>query len=128
MSEVGVKQEERTRDGKGRWLPGKTANPAGRPKGIKHKLSASFINDLALHWQAEGGDILRRVTEEDPAAVLRVIASLVPREMMLKLEGGNDGQGIVINLLGVSHPLIEERDITPAIDSESPDIGTNDTE
>ena len=114
-----VKQEERTRDDKGRWLPGKTANPAGRPKGIKHKLSASFINDLAAHWQAEGGDILRRVTEEDPAAVLRVIASLVPREMMLKLEGATDGRGIIINLLGVSHPLIGEKDITPALDNKS---------
>ena len=108
------------RDSQGRFVAG-SHNPVGRPKGVKHKLSASFINDLALHWQAEGGDILKRVTEEDPAALLRVVASLVPREMLLKLEGGGDGEGIVINLLGVSHPLIEEKDITPALDNKSDD-------
>jgi hypothetical protein len=127
MSEAIAKQSGRTRDDKGRWLPGVPQHGGGRPKGVKHKLGQSFLNDLALHWQTEGADILKRVTKDDPATVLRVIASLIPKELALRLEGGNDGEGIVINLMGVSHPLIE-KDITPAIDSESPDLGTNDTE
>jgi hypothetical protein len=106
------------RDGKGRFVRG-AHNPVGRPKGMKHKLSASFLNDLALHWQSQGADILERVSKDDPATVLKVIASLVPKEMMLRLEGDGDGAGIVINLLGVSHPL-QEKDITPDKDPESP--------
>ena len=118
MSEC--QKQTAVRDDKGRFVSG-NHNPVGRPKGMKHKLSASFLNDLALHWQAEGADILKRVTKDDPATVLRVIASLVPKEMMLKLEGAGDGTGVVINLLGISHPLVDEKDITPDKDPESPD-------
>ena len=97
-------------------------NPIGRPIGYKHRLSQSILQDLAEHWQAKGGDILKRVTDEDPAAVLRVIASLIPKEIIGYLEVGQDETGIVINFTGGSHPLLEldERDITPTEETKSP--------
>ncbi len=119
------KQLEVTRSADGRVLPGSASpNPKGRPPGTRHKLSSAFLQDLAVHWQKEGGDILKRVTAEDPAAVLRVIASLVPRELALKLEAGGDGdQGIIINLMGVAPGVTDTpKEITPDTlrDIESP--------
>ena len=116
MSEI-QKKQAKTRDEKGRWLPGVPANPSGRPKGVKHKLSQSFLTDLAIHWQNEGGDILKRVTEDDPATVLRVIASLVPRELALKLEAGDMALGgVTINLVPLENEI---KDIeSPVIDEE----------
>ena len=87
------------RDARGRLLPGHTANPAGRPKGARHRLSKNFLLDVAQHWQEEGGDILKRVTREDPGTVLRVVASLVPRELITKMEIGDEDTSL--------------RDITP---------------
>lgn len=87
------------RDARGRLLPGHTANPAGRPKGVRHRLSKNFLLDVAQHWQEEGGDILKRVTREDPGTVLRVVASLVPRELITKMEIGDEDNSL--------------RDITP---------------
>ena len=113
--QIPAKQREVKRDAAGRFLPG--ASPlGGRPPGTRHKLSSAFLQDLAVHWQEQGGEILQRVTAEDPATVLRVIASLVPRELALKLEvGADEGAGIVINLMGVAPAVAEqiERDITP---------------
>jgi hypothetical protein len=69
--------------------------------------------------------ILERVTAEDPATVLRVVASLVPKELAPKLEAGADSEkGIVINLMGVAPAVVPEPiDITPDTlrDIESPD-------
>ena len=112
----GVKRDER-----GRFLPGMTSMSPGRPKGQRHKLSSNFLEDLALFWQQEGGDILRRVAADDPSTVLRVVASLVPKELALRLEAGADGSaGIVINLLGVAPAVaLSELDITPDLMEES---------
>lgn len=94
-----VVETKPARDARGRLLPGHTANPAGRPKGVRHRLSKNFLFDIAQHWQEEGGDILKRVTREDPATVLRVVASLVPRELITKMEIGDEDNSL--------------RDITP---------------
>lgn len=72
-----------TRDAKviGRpFLPGQSGNLRGRPKGSRHKLSEAFLADLAEHWEANGIEALRRARTEDPAAYVRVIASLLPKQ------------------------------------------------
>jgi hypothetical protein len=65
---------------------GKSGNPAGRPKGSRSKLSESFLRDVCAEWEKNGIDALRKVREDDPSTFIRVIASLVPKEI-----GGEGG-------------------------------------
>jgi hypothetical protein len=66
----------------GRPFPkGVSGNPAGRPVGARGRLSSSFVNDLAKLWEEQGPDVLARVARDDPAALLKVIASLTPKDI-----------------------------------------------
>ena len=66
------------------WIKGQSGNPAGRPKGSKHKLQTSFWNDLHRTWKENGAEALRWVAENDPSTFVRVCASLMPREETAK--------------------------------------------
>src|SRR5262249_20085535 len=59
-------------------------NPAGRPKGSKHKLQTSFWNDLHRTWKERGANALSWVAENDPSTFVRVCASLMPKEETAK--------------------------------------------
>jgi hypothetical protein len=66
------------------WIKGQSGNPAGRPKGSKHKLQASFWNDLHRTLKENGAEALRWVAENDPSTFVRVCASLMPKEKTAK--------------------------------------------
>ena len=51
------------RDKRGRYLPGESGNPNGRPKGSKHELGESFLSDLAAHWREHGQEAIERTCE-----------------------------------------------------------------
>ena len=40
---------------------GQSGNPAGRPKGSKHKLSESFVTALVDDFEADGIDAIQNV-------------------------------------------------------------------
>ena len=80
------KQSGQNRDAAGRFLSGGKELGVGRPKGVKHHLGRAFLEDLAQLWQEQGGDILKRVAKDDPVSLLRVVANLVPKELLLKVE------------------------------------------
>jgi hypothetical protein len=75
---------ETTSDYQMTWTKGQSGNPAGRPKGSKHKLQTSFWNDLHRVWKESGPDALRRVAQDDPSTFVRVCASLMPKEETAK--------------------------------------------
>lgn len=68
---------------KNMWRPGQSGNPNGRPKGSKGKLTEAFV--LAMHddFVEHGQQAIAMVREEKPDQYLRVIASMVPKEMTL---------------------------------------------
>ena len=70
------------------WAPGQSGNPAGRPKGSRQKLSEGFLSDLAEHWQEHGKDAISRACEKSPVEYLRVVASLMPKNVELSVDKG----------------------------------------
>ena len=73
------------------WKPGQSGNPGGRPMGARSKLSEKFI--LALHedFVEFGPNVVAKVRKERPDVYLKVIASILPRELHMKNESIFDG-------------------------------------
>src|SRR5262245_54345641 len=73
------------RDERGRWLPGRSANPhsPGRPPGSAHKLAEALRADLAAEWAKRGAAALADLSSAD--LVKYALASL-PRELLLQVQ------------------------------------------
>jgi hypothetical protein len=69
-----------THDRGGRFVNGGKAGP-GRPVGSRNKLSEQFLLDLRDVWNRRGIEVLERCADEDPAALLRAISGLLPRDL-----------------------------------------------
>jgi hypothetical protein len=78
------------------WEKGKSGNPAGRPKGSRAKLADSFINDIQEDWKQFGKEALAKVRTEDPSTYLRVVASVLPKEIEVEV-----GEGLAALLSGI---------------------------
>jgi hypothetical protein len=70
------------------FQPGQSGNAAGRPKGAKHKLTEIFLSFIALDFAEHGADTIARLRTEDPTMYLKLIGSLIPRELILQRERG----------------------------------------
>jgi hypothetical protein len=62
----------------------KPGNP-GRPKGSRNKLGEAFIADLYSHWQKHGMDAIERVASKRPQDYLKVIASILPKDLHVRV-------------------------------------------
>jgi hypothetical protein len=68
----------------GRPFPaGTSGNPKGRPIGAKAVFSQDFIRNVHEAWQQHGAPALNMVAQTDPAAFLKVCASLMPRDVAI---------------------------------------------
>ena len=68
-----------------KFEPGKSGNPAGRPQGARSKLGEAFLEKLLADFQKHGAEAIERVRVEKPDAYLKVIASLLPRDINLNV-------------------------------------------
>lgn len=68
----------------GRFLAGNSGN-GGRPKGSRNKLGEAFIEDMLADWEANGPAAIRQVREEKPDAYLKVVASILPRDLNVNI-------------------------------------------
>ncbi|WP_427026602.1 hypothetical protein ACP4J4_20245 (plasmid) [Aureimonas ureilytica] len=83
------------RNSRGRPFPaGNNANPKGRPKGARSKLSEAFLEALRADFDEHGIAAIRAVREEKPDQYLRVIASILPKEIT-----GEDGGPVPITII-----------------------------
>ena len=62
------------------WKPGESGNPAGRLRGSRNKLSEEVICALLRDFRQHGQKAVARVRQTQPAAYLKILALLVPRE------------------------------------------------
>jgi len=98
-----------------KWLIGALArqkrqlgNPSGRPKGARNLLSESVLKELTSHWEENGLDATGRTCKEQPAAYLRAVLSLVPKDFAMTVERDETPQHIEVRLVDnpeVSEPL-----------------------
>lgn len=63
------------------WKPGQSGNPAGRPKGSRHKLAEDFLADLHADWLTNGREVLEAARKQKPADYLKVVALVLPKEI-----------------------------------------------
>ena len=73
------------------WFqPGNNANPKGHPKGSRNKISEEFIAALCEDFEQHGVDVIEAVRTERPADYLKVIASIVPKEVNVSASSLDD--------------------------------------
>jgi len=63
-----------------RWQRGFSANPAGRPRGSRNALTEEVICALLRDFRQHGQKAVARVRQTQPAAYLKILALLTPRE------------------------------------------------
>ena len=67
-------------------MPGRSGNSAGRPKGSRNKLTDTFLAAVADDFAERGPTVLESLRKSDPAAYLKIVSRLVPRELVLERE------------------------------------------
>ena len=70
------------------WKPGESGNFKGRYMGSRQKLSEKFINDLSDFYEVEGASLIKRLADENPTALIQVIARLLPKETNIQITAG----------------------------------------
>ena len=74
------------------FKPGQSGNPAGRPRGSRNKLAEQFIADVHADWQEHGFEALEAARKTRPADYLKMVASIIPKDIKVSLETMTDGE------------------------------------
>jgi len=78
---VSTADEQQTRVVGKPFKPGQSGNPNGRPKGSRNQLGEDFISALQADFKAHGTEVIAEVRETKPADYLKVVASILPKEV-----------------------------------------------
>jgi Family of unknown function (DUF5681) len=98
------------------WKPGQSGNPKGRPQGSSNELSEDFLADLHDAWKAYGRSALMAAAWTEPVSFVRVVASLMPKELeattitVVHAERMSDDELAAIACQGGGDTFAEEED------------------
>ena len=84
-------KEHKGKSGLRPWKPGESGNPAGRPIGARNKFSEDVIQAFALDWAAGGPEAIERVRLTDPNTYMRVVASILPKDIVVNVHQQTPG-------------------------------------
>jgi len=102
------------------FKPGQSGNPAGRKPGSKNRLVENILFDLAEFYEKEGKDLIRRVRDENPAALLQGLLKLVPKDISLNVSGGVELELTVDQRTRIAESwLMSQSDRVDAIEGEA---------
>ncbi len=68
------------------WKPGQSGNPAGRPKGVRHKLANAFLEGLQAELMRRGPIVFEELEAKDLVATL---AKVMPQNFELSTDPDN---------------------------------------
>jgi hypothetical protein len=86
---------------------GEQGNPHGNRHHSRHLLNQEFIQALLLHFRQHGKKVIEKVAREQPAAYIKILALLVPREM--KIEHTDPVKGLSDEQLAAMIRELKER-------------------
>jgi hypothetical protein len=66
------------------FKPGVSGNPHGNRHRTRHLLNQEFMEALLLNFRHQGKKAIEKVARNQPAAYLKILALLVPREMQIE--------------------------------------------
>lgn len=70
------------------WAKGECGNPKGRPKNARQRLTESFLKALIADFNKHKRELLPAARIADPAGYLRVIASILPKNVKIDPSDG----------------------------------------
>src|SRR5215470_8935699 len=90
--EYDVREKDKTRDERGRWLKGIPAPPgAGRPVTSRQKISERLLQDLAQVWEEHGKEVLTKLAVSDPGKLAQIAYGLLPKDVFISVEQKTPG-------------------------------------
>jgi Family of unknown function (DUF5681) len=93
------------------WKPGQSGNPGGKPVGSRNRLQGDFLRDLADDYATHGRSALVAMRENHPADYIRMIASLLPKQIEAKRvidEVSDDDLLAILDAIGRDRPAGHE--------------------
>lgn len=81
-----MSEETVSRNEKGHFVSGHNGGP-GRPKGSRNKLGEAFLDNLYADWQENGVQALKDCRQQNPAAYVKTVASLLPKQVEVNTNG-----------------------------------------
>ena len=101
----------------------------GRPRGSRNRLQGDFIRALADDFAEHGEGIIRIVRMERPVEYVRIIASLMPKELVLESTLGEFTDDQVDELIVKirEHLLAARQDGTVAVEAIEGKMVSNET-
>lgn len=88
MAEAGGRPKPEQDAETGRFVSGNIGG--GRPKGSRNKLGEQFLADLQQLWAEEGEACLKEARTEKPMEFAKMVASLLPKELLVRREVEDD--------------------------------------
>jgi hypothetical protein len=72
----------------GRFAPGVSGNPGGSPAAARKALNKATILEMHRAFNLGGRKAIDKVMREQPAAFLKLLILLIPRELQVEQKGG----------------------------------------